>query len=76
MTARAHEQRNPPTRLVDQVAASLARAPTWSPTVDDLVRHLDAPPDGVRAALESLVQAGIVERRGPRGRRYRLRSFV
>jgi DNA-binding GntR family transcriptional regulator len=60
----------------DRVAAQLARAPTSSPTVDELARRLAMSPDQVRDALESLVAAGIVERRGPRRNRYRLRSLA
>ena len=60
--------------LTRRVAAQLARAPTSSPTPDELARRLVASPDQVRAALDSLVTAGIVERRGPRRNRYRLRS--
>jgi DNA-binding IclR family transcriptional regulator len=59
-----------------RVATQLARAPTSSPTVDELARRLAAPPEAVRAALDELVDAGIVERRGPRRNRYRLRSGV
>ena len=39
-----------------------------------LARRLAAPADAVREALDSLVAAGIVERRGPRRNRYRLKS--
>jgi DNA-binding IclR family transcriptional regulator len=60
--------------LLRRVATQLARAPTSSPTPDELARRLAAPRDEVRAALDSLVAAGIVERRGPRRNRYRLRS--
>jgi DNA-binding IclR family transcriptional regulator len=59
-----------------RVATQLARAPTSSPTADELARRLAVPPDAVRAALDSLVEAGIVERRGPRRNRYRLRSLA
>ena len=62
--------------ITDRVAAQLARAPTASPTADELARRLAASPDDVRTALESLVAAGIVERRGPRRNRYRLRSLA
>jgi predicted ArsR family transcriptional regulator len=57
-------------------ATQLARAPTASPTVDDLARRLAVSPDAVRAALDSLLAAGIVERRGPRRNRYRLRTLA
>lgn len=60
--------------ITRRVAAQLARAPTSSPTPDELARRLAAPPEVVRAALDSLVDAGIVERRGPRRNRYRLKS--
>jgi DNA-binding MarR family transcriptional regulator len=60
--------------LTRRVASQLARAPTASPTPDELARRLAARPDDVRAALDSLVEAGIVERRGPRRNRYRLKS--
>jgi DNA-binding GntR family transcriptional regulator len=62
--------------ITRRVATQLARAPTSSPTADELARRLAASPDAVRVALESLVAAGIVERRGPRRNRYRLRSGV
>jgi DNA-binding IclR family transcriptional regulator len=62
--------------LLRRVATQLARAPTASPTPDELARRLAAPRDDVRAALDSLVAAGIVERRGPLRNRYRLRSGV
>jgi len=62
--------------LTRRVATQLARAPTSSPTPDELARRLAAPPDAVRAALEELVTAGIVERRGARRNRYRLKSGV
>jgi DNA-binding MarR family transcriptional regulator len=57
-----------------RVATQLARAPTSSPTPHELARRLSADPDAVQTALEGLVAAGIVERRGPRRNRYRLRS--
>jgi DNA-binding IclR family transcriptional regulator len=60
--------------ITRRVASQLARAPTSSPTADELARRLAARADEVRDALESLVAAGIVERRGPRRNRYRLRS--
>jgi DNA-binding MarR family transcriptional regulator len=60
--------------LTRRVASQLARAPTSSPTPDELARRLAARPDDVCAALDSLVEAGIVERRGPRRNRYRLKS--
>jgi DNA-binding IclR family transcriptional regulator len=60
--------------ITRRVATQLARAPTSSPTPDELARRLAAPPDDVRAALDSLVTAGIVERRGPLKNRYRLKS--
>ncbi len=60
--------------ITRRVATQLARAPTSSPTPDELARRLAAPADDVRLALEALVEAGIVERRGPRRNRYRLRS--
>jgi DNA-binding MarR family transcriptional regulator len=62
--------------ITDRVAAQLARAPTSSPTPDELARRLAVAPDEVRAALDRLVAAGIVERRGPRRNRYRLRSLA
>jgi len=62
--------------ITDRVAAQLARAPTSSPTAEELARRLAVSRDDVRAALESLVAAGIVERRGPRRNRYRLRSLA
>jgi DNA-binding GntR family transcriptional regulator len=62
--------------ITRRVATHLARAPTASPTVDDLARRLAVSPDAVRAALDSLVAAGIVERRGPRRNRYRLRTLA
>ena len=62
--------------ITRRVATHLARAPTASPTPDELARRLAARPDEVRVALDSLVAAGIVERRGPRRNRYRLRSGV
>jgi DNA-binding IclR family transcriptional regulator len=62
--------------LTDLVAGELARAPAWAPTPDELAHRLRAAEDEVRDALESLVAAGIVERRGPLRRRYRLRSGV
>ena len=62
--------------ITHRVAAQLARAPTASPTPDELARRLAASPGDVRAALESLVAAGIVERRGARRNRYRLRSLA
>jgi DNA-binding IclR family transcriptional regulator len=60
--------------LTDRVAGELARAPLWAPTPDELALRLRAPEPEIREALESLVQDGIVERRGPLRRRYRLRS--
>lgn len=62
--------------ITRRVATQLARAPTAAPTVDDLARRLAVSPDAVRSALDSLVAAGIVERRGPRRNRYRLRTLV
>jgi DNA-binding GntR family transcriptional regulator len=62
--------------ITRRVATQLARAPTASPTVDDLARRLAVSPDAVRAALDSLLAAGIVERRGPRRNRYRLRTLA
>ena len=62
--------------ITRRVATQLTRAPTASPTPDELARRLAARPDEVRLALDSLVAAGIVERRGPRRNRYRLRSGV
>jgi DNA-binding IclR family transcriptional regulator len=62
--------------ITRRVATQLARAPTSSPTADELARRLAAPADAVREALDSLVAAGIVERRGPRRNRYRLKSGV
>lgn len=60
--------------ITRRVATQLARAPTSSPTPEELARRLAASPDDVRAALDSLVEDGIVERRGPRRNRYRLKS--
>jgi DNA-binding GntR family transcriptional regulator len=60
--------------ITRRVATQLARAPTASPTPDELARRLAVPADAVRAALDDLVQAGIVERRGPLRNRYRLKS--
>ena len=62
--------------ITRRVASQLARAPTSSPTAEELARRLAAPAEEVRDALESLVAAGIVERRGPRRNRYRLRSGI
>jgi DNA-binding GntR family transcriptional regulator len=60
--------------ITRRVATQLARAPTASPTPDELARRLAAAPEDVRVALDALVEAGIVERRGPRRNRYRLKS--
>ena len=60
--------------ITRRVATQLARAPTSSPTPDELARRLAASPEEVRAALDGLVQVGIVERRGPLRNRYRLKS--
>ena len=62
--------------ITRRVASQLARAPTSSPTADELARRLAARAEEVQAALESLVAAGIVERRGPRRNRYRLKSGI
>ena len=62
--------------LTQRAAGQLARAPTASPTPDELARRLAASPEAVRTALDSLVAAGIVERRGPLGDRYRLKPGV
>jgi DNA-binding IclR family transcriptional regulator len=62
--------------ITRRVATQLARAPTASPTPDELARRLAAPPDDVRIALDALVEAGIVEKRGPRRNRYRLKSGI
>jgi DNA-binding IclR family transcriptional regulator len=62
--------------ITRRVASLLARTPTSSPTPDELARRLAARSEEVRAALESLVAAGIVERRGPRRNRYRLKPGV
>ena len=62
--------------ITRRVASHLARAPTSSPTPDELARRLAASPDAVKSALEHLVAAGIVERRGARRNRYRLRSLT
>jgi len=60
--------------ITRRVATQLARAPTSSPTPEELARRLAASPADVRDALDSLVEDGIVERRGPRRNRYRLKS--
>ena len=62
--------------LTRRAAAQLARAPTASPTPEELARRLAASPEAIRTALDSLVAARIVERRGPRRNRYRLKPGV
>ena len=61
--------------ITRRVATQLApRADVRPRRPDELARRLAAPADAVREALDSLVAAGIVERRGPRRNRYRLKS--